>query len=369
MLVPRQRLLEYPYYTAAVGTRVLSALPDQAQVDRRTAWQFLDDQRAAGQDIAVPVCAAFVNLVQPGNLVPLSGFPNRRTLLGNELGFFATYFADRHGFNNPDSVYDSQSNPPTVVLLGDSYTHGFAVNPGDDIAGQLREHGFSAFNLGCGGNGPLAELAAYVEYGRVLRPDNVILIYYEGNDLFDVASEWKTVLRRYLDADFTQALLEREDERLATLQTVADARPASRAAGVLHRLITLRHLRQRVEAVVNPRRFDIEVRRFTAVVERLQAELTEQGIEFSVVYLPHGSTMAGGRGHDDCRVHPGHCKGRVLAVLRDLNVPVLDFEAVLRDREDPFDVFPYRRGNEVLGHLNAEGYKILAQAIAETIGP
>lgn len=358
--------LEFIYYDAATGQRVLSQLPDGPEVDRRTPWEFLDDRWAAGDDIVIPICFGFVNMVRPGYMMPLSGLPHKKTLLSNELGFYATYFSDRYGFNNPDSIYEAPSDSHTVVLLGDSYTHGFAVKPGDDIAGQLRERGLKTFNLGCGGNGPLAELAAYMEYGRSLRPDTVVLIYYEGNDLSDLAREWDSVLRRYLEDTFSQRLREREVERLSVLSKVADAWPTSGPRGVLHRLVTLRHIRSRLEAIVSPQSFDTEVAQFREVLVTLRSRTERQGASLLVVYLPHGSFIAGDR-RDDCLAHPAHCKSAILSLLEELGIRVLDFEKVIGTLDEPFSVFPYRRGREVLGHLNEAGYRILAASIAEEL--
>jgi len=353
---------------AAEGTdpQVVAQLPQSPDVDRRLPREFLDDARAAGNDVAIPICSSIVELVQPGGIMPVSGLPNTETLLGNELGFFATFRSDRHGFNNPDEIYSSESNGHRIVLIGDSHTQGFTVEPADNIAGQLRARGLSVYNLGCGGNGPLAELAAYVEYGRFLRPDTVVLIYYEGNDLYDLSREWSSVLRNYIDATFSQNLIEQEDERLRVLQGVAGTPPESRSTGLVYRLLTLRHIRNRLAAVVSQRKFDTEVAQFREVITALQLRVREQAAELMVVYLPHGSTMANGR-RNDCSVFPAHCKSAVLSVLDGIDVPVVDFEDTLNALENPYSVFPYHRGNEVLGHLNQAGYALVASSIARAL--
>ena len=348
------------------GPRVLSQLPRTAEIDRRTPREFLVDARAAGDELAGAICPASVLNVRPGDFVALSGLPDTRTLLGNELGFFATYVSDRYGFNNPDSIYDAPRTARTVVLIGDSYTQGYSVQPGDDIAGQLRAKGLHTFNLGCGGNGTLAELATYVEYGRFLQPDTVVLIYYEGNDLNDLAREWDSPLRRYLDDAFSQRLLEREDERLSLLLSVAEGEPAARRARFIHRLLTLRHIRKRLQAVISPQSFDDEVARFRIVMDELRTRLQREAVELLVVYLPQGSFVAAGR-PDDCKVHAARCKNKIMSVLGELNIRVLDFEKDIRSLDEPFSVFPYRRGNEVLGHLTTAGYQMVAAAIAREL--
>jgi hypothetical protein len=287
-------------------------------------------------------------------------------MLGNELGFYATYMSDRYGFNNPDDIYDKPRIGHGVVLLGDSYVQGYAVMPGDDVAGRLRAKGFHTINLGCGGNGPLAELAAYVEYGRFLRPDTVVLLYYEGNDLYDLDLEWDSSLRQYLDDGFSQHLMEREEERLRILHSIAEVQSMFWNAEIFYRLVTLRQIRNRLQAVVSPRQFDTEVQHFQIVINELRDRLEQESVSLLVVYLPEGSMMAGGR-QDDCKTLPARCKNEIIKILDNHEIRVLDFEKVLNNMDEPFSVFPYRQGKEVLGHLNPAGYRILADAIAQQL--
>lgn len=88
-------------------------------------------------------------------------------------------------------------------MLGDSFLQGFSVNQGYDMASVLRGHGYDVFNLGCASNGPLTQLAGYVECGRAFDPDVVIWFYFEGNDLLDLEREQRLVLADYLDEDFS----------------------------------------------------------------------------------------------------------------------------------------------------------------------
>ncbi|MEZ4575980.1 MAG: hypothetical protein R2857_13865 [Vampirovibrionales bacterium] len=48
-------------------------------------------------------------------------FPDSRTLLCNENGFWVDYQSDRYGFRNPDTVWDQPT--ADVLLVGDSFTH------------------------------------------------------------------------------------------------------------------------------------------------------------------------------------------------------------------------------------------------------
>jgi hypothetical protein len=113
-------------------------------------------------------------------LFTFGGISKKTTVGGNEGGKHSRYFSDRYGFNNPDSEWDSSK--VEWILLGDSFTH-YSVQPGDEIAGQIRFlTNSTVINLGIIGNGPLVELATLNEYAMSLHPSKVLWIYYE-NDL------------------------------------------------------------------------------------------------------------------------------------------------------------------------------------------
>jgi len=64
-----------------------------------------------------------------------------------------TYHSDRHGFNNPDSIWSSDEI--SFITIGDSFTHGDCVNQNNAIASNLRLFtNKQGLNLGMGGNGP-----------------------------------------------------------------------------------------------------------------------------------------------------------------------------------------------------------------------
>ncbi len=112
-----------------------------------------------------------------GRLFPLSGISGKRTINCNESGEYSFYESDEHGFNNPRGLYDG--GRIDIALVGDSFTVGACVAPGQDIASYLRRAGLQTISLAAGGNGPLSELATLKEYGSVLRPRVVLWMYDE----------------------------------------------------------------------------------------------------------------------------------------------------------------------------------------------
>ncbi|WP_246225925.1 SGNH/GDSL hydrolase family protein [Chelativorans xinjiangense] len=148
----------------------------------------------------------------------LAGFPGSTTLLCSPPGQVITYEADRYGFNNPDLVYEA---PVDLMLLGDSFVEGFCLRPGEDLASRLRQRGPNTVSTGIRGNGPLIELAALGRYGPILKPDHVVMAFFEGND-------WEN-LQQSLKEPWLRAALQpnaRFGSPSGAIQTVRKARSA-----------------------------------------------------------------------------------------------------------------------------------------------
>lgn len=79
---------------------------------------------------------------------------------------------DRHGFANPDSVWDTRVG---IVLLGDSIVLGGGVEPKDSPAEILRRVHPDLVNLAVGGTGPDKALAVLMQFGPTLKPPVVVL--------------------------------------------------------------------------------------------------------------------------------------------------------------------------------------------------
>ena len=230
--------------------RVQAAKELGIKYDKRTKLDVVNNLIEKGID-AVPTTHTEV-LISPnsgwsseidsGVILPLGGISKTTTVLGNESGQYAIYQSDRYGFNNPDSEWDSAQ--VEWLLTGDSFTHGSAVNPGEEISGQLRSiTNLPAISLGIGSNGPLIELAAISEYAKSLNPKKVLWIYYEGNDLRgDLTGERiNPLLMQYLEDGFSQNLVNRQKEIDNKLREYIER---SRAAMVKTRWIRLMAIRK-----------------------------------------------------------------------------------------------------------------------------
>ncbi len=145
------------------------------------------------------------------DLLSLGGTSGVVNVVCNEGGSFFRYPADRYGFNNPDTVWDSQS--VDIVTLGDSFTLGNCVPRGKSMIDILRGKTGALVNLGGGGNGPLFMLAGLREYGAGFKPKTVLWFFYN-NDIENLRNERRNpILQRYLgEGGFSQSLTDRQAE-------------------------------------------------------------------------------------------------------------------------------------------------------------
>jgi len=295
-------------------------------------------------------------------LYPLGGVSDKTTVLGNESGKYAIYQSDRYGFNNINEEWDHEVE---WMLTGDSFTQGASVQPGEDIAGQIRLiTGDSTINVGMVDNGPLIELAALKEYAEPLKPEKVLWIYYEGNDLGDLKSE-KTypLLLKYLNNNYSQRLINRQKE----IDFVLNKKILMKKPSILQyktRWMRLERVRNFLSHYTNnsSTMSDSSVTidpLFKEIITKAKSRVEEWGGKFYFVYLP------GFQRYSDKINHDKHMKKTdVINIVKNLNIPVIDIhKKVFDNSNDPLSFFPQR----IHGHYTAYGYNRVARAIVNSV--
>lgn len=152
------------------------------------------------------------NYLNNPKFYPLSGISMRPTLNCAESGHWVSYDSDRFGFNNIDNVWDEEE--VDFILIGDSYTHGTCMEKEFNFAGRIQEYTKKkVINLGYSGTGPLIQLAQLKEYGFKVKPQKIIWIYGEGNDLENLREELNIpIMKKYLNKNFSQELILKQKE-------------------------------------------------------------------------------------------------------------------------------------------------------------
>jgi len=351
--------------------RKFRALTAGVDFDARSKHEVIMDFRRGGVD-AVPQIAQTESSSQ--GLYPLGGISRKLTVLCNELGFFATYHSDRYGFNNPDEVYDNVVPGKSNVVLGDSFAHGACVHEGQDVASAFRHRGWNSLNLAISGNGPLHALASWIEYGQDRKPDYVLWMFYEGNDLENIISEMVTPLKKYLDQGFTQDLQAQQDEisqilsaKLKIAYERLRLRPEENVSIMFfNQLLTLYHVRKLLGLTRDRSRINeilATLPTFEQVARRLQANVEATGAKLIFVYLPSFTTITAGGFRSAPPKTGADLKSNVRDIIGRAGISFLDFEKVILSLPDPLAVFPLR----IFGHLNAHGYDLLANWIDEKL--
>ena len=103
--------------------------------------------------------------------------------MDNENGFYPIFETDEYGFNNGKNLY--LKDQVDVLITGDSFAEGTAVNQSETVQSKLNDLGFKTISLGKVSNGPLIQLATLKEYATVLKPKTVFWFYFR-NDLSDL---------------------------------------------------------------------------------------------------------------------------------------------------------------------------------------
>ena len=299
-------------------------------------------------------------------VVPLGGVTRVLSVLCNETGTYTLFNSDRYGFKNDDAAYD---RPLDTLVVGDSYAQGFCVPPEDDVAAQLRAHGRNAVSVGSAGNGPLLALASLMEYGPLLRPKTVLWLYYNGNDLLDLAIERDNpVLLEYLQGR-AQNLAARTAELDALLTSFIDAKYVERVlrleeavpiADRIRAFLTAHKLRRLLRLDRDSWNPDKRPEAHLALLEQVlrQARSVASGWNGRIVfvYLPEWEHYAKA---------PSPTRQPVLDMARRLGFPIVDFARVLDESDDPLSYFPFRIQN----HYTPEGYRRLASELAKQQEP
>jgi hypothetical protein len=301
------------------------------------------------------------------DIFPLAGVSDRRTVqLCNEHGAYPLYHSDQHGFLNPPAAWAPA--PGRLVVIGDSFTHGYCVPADSAFPNVLRQRWPATLNLGMGGNGPLAELATLTEYGIPADPGVVLWVYFE-NDLPDLRRERQDPwLMRYLAPGFTQHLWQRQasvDSVLVPwIRRVYTGGMAPRFFAVygLREVLTLTAIRGLVKRAMagKPPSSRDQLRLFGQVLAAARERVAARGARLVMVFLPEWErTFAPAALVDD------ESRGGVIGAATALGVPVIDLTPVFAAQPDRAALFGRR--DITSAHYSAAGYQVVAHTIERAL--
>jgi hypothetical protein len=275
--------------------------------------------------------------------LPLSSISNALAAACNEgdQREFPIWRTDRYGYNNDDTVF---AYPKRILVIGDSYGQGSCVHQEETVAGVLRRNGYPANSVAIGGFDPLLELAALKEYGERQQPKAVLWLYFDGNDITDLAEKGlrSAFLLQYLDDKFSQSLMDRQPEvdafwksrTWAASSQEFESSPALKVAWERKLDENLPLVRKYLGEDISSLRDDVNLIRIFGRVLAIAKRRTEAwGGKLYFVFIANMDDYLGGI--------PAY-RLPVLNEVRKLGIPVIDTDQAVRAAGDPMQFFPLR---------------------------
>jgi hypothetical protein len=348
-----------------------------ARFDTRTRLEVVTDLRNRGID-AVPAVfpSALWDYQRDGNVqsaisinssevLPLGGIAKKLTVMCNESGEWITLRSDEHGFNNPEAVW--QSRDISIAAVGDSFAFGACVPSDKNFVALIRRSYPATLSLGINGAGPLVELAAMKEFLPFFKPKVTLWFYLELNDQSDLNQEKRSgLLMRYLKDNFSQGLITRQSEidqalikYVDTKRKLAQANTAQEYLNYGVNILKLSTVRTKLGLVYGTSNLEasfgsdeLQIRLFREILQNAHAFINTWEGKLYFVYLPAWQRYASPRSASDNRE-------AILALVRGLEIPVIDIHQAFQAHGDPLRLFPFRQ----LGHYNEEGHRLVAETV------
>ena len=281
------------------------------------------------------------------SLIPLSGISKSKTILCNEHGYQAIYDSDRYGFNNPDTEWDRSID---FLLVGDSFTQGTCVNREDSIAGILRKisNDSGVITLGYMANGPLIEYATLREYMHLIKPKNIIWLFYE-NDFWDLKFEIQNkILLNYLrDLNFTQDLSNKQSEIDLLAQSQLDKDEISynnsfknNTNYTVKKYIKLFKLRTFIKSISDKELVKKISPEFKEILKLAHKQAKMNGSNFYFVYIPEYKRYKKKLQFD----YNFNDYKKAINFIESLKIPIIDLnKEIFQKNDDPLSLYPFRK--------------------------
>ncbi len=304
------------------------------------------------------------------DIFPLGGVSNKITVFCKEGEQFSIYKSDRYGFNNPDKEWDQKRI--NFFLVGDSFAQGSCVQPGEDMASQIRLlTNLPAISLGMAANGPLIELATLKEYIVKKNPQIVLWLYFERNDLDDLKIEKSNkILLNYLKNNFSQNLISKQfmidkklleqikySERILLNPDYLKKKHTEKFLS-FKKIIRLQIVRDKM-ALDRGLDFGIDPL-FKTIMLNAKDFISKFDGQLYFIYLPDKERYTNQNLNEDVYLK----KMQVLKLINDINIPIIDIhKKFFTKQNDPLQYFAQR----IYGHYSPKGYNEISKVILKEI--
>ena len=326
------------------------------EYDVRTRYEIYSDLKKNNPNIQVSFHTSKM-MTEKNSIFPFAGISNSKTIFCNENGYYSIYESDRYGFNNPDKEWDQKNFE--FLLVGDSHTHGACVNRPDDIASVLRTlTNKSVLNLGYSGWGPLIKYAILREY-LIPNVNNILWIYFEGNDLNDLQNELESdLLKKYIESsDFSQNLKNRQKEIDDFAKEIILQTDEKKISFDIIKFLKITGVRRDItNYFTKEQERPLPISDFKKILLLTQELAKKNGSNLYFVYLPEYERYKSNYDNSNYVM--------IKNIINDLDIPFIDIhKKVFQKEENSLNLFPF----EMFGHFSEEGYKKITEAIYKHI--
>ena len=216
--------------------------------------------------------------------------------------------------------------------------------------------------MGQPGSGPLIQYATLREYLPIKKVKRVLWMYYEGNDVLNLAGEFRNkILVNYLkDKNFSQNLILRKQDLQKLLlnkleQEILKQERLNTRYGT--RFLKLTRVRSFTLKIFFPT--SGPQKEFKNILKLSNEFAKQNNSKLYFVYLPQRLRYLGKNNRDNLSNYK-----KITKIVQSLKIPIIDINKELFEKhKDPLSLFPFRIGS----HYNKKGYQLVAKTIFNKI--
>ena len=322
----------------------------------------------------------FQNAKKENKLIPFRGPINSKTMSCAEEGKYNLDVSDKFGFKNSNDIYNKKIN---TILLGDSFAEGDCQNIENDIAGNLSKKGHNTANFGVVGTSVLVALGIIREFGQELKPNNIVYMYAEENDLNGLNwSKNDKHLISYLDKNYKVNYLNKYDEvqkflELSSSETISFLKSGKQNKKQniksnidilkedLIDIIELKKIKNIVRyKILRKTRIDVDLDLFFSVINQINEDSKILNSNFIFVYTPSAERYFSLPEYANLKEKEQiKLKDKILEGVKKMNITTVDLTEYFDKAENVKQYFSL----DYIGHFDSDGYKKVAEIISQKL--
>ena len=322
----------------------------------------------------------FQNAKKENKLIPFRGPINSKTMSCAEEGKYNLDVSDKFGFKNSNDIYNKKIN---TILLGDSFAEGDCQNIENDIAGNLSKKGHNTANFGVVGTSVLVALGIIREFGQELKPNNIVYMYAEENDLNGLNwSKNDKHLISYLDKNYKVNYLNKYDEvqkflELSSSETISflESGKQNKKQSIksnidilkedLIDIIELKKIKNIARyKILRKTRIDVDLDLFFSVINQMNEDSKILNSNFIFVYTPSAERYFSLPEYANLKEKEQiKLKNKILEGVKKMNITTVDLTEYFDKAENVKQYFSL----DYIGHFDSDGYKKVAEIISQKL--